>query len=209
MSIDARVATWFHNRSATTAAKQVFVIDAFCRRSTRAVPRNSCFAVLPWMVYASGDDRGGHHGEDETSVTRAISSGRVPCSMKTRARRCVTLTVGVRGNDDHQNGQVERRREHTGVGENVATLPWTADLPGVAGHPAAGGNAERTHVEHGVAIIGMNLDVARAIGRDFGQDAIFCWTRAHWQIVACDSAAVVHRRWSIISTGDQTTAFCP
>jgi hypothetical protein len=52
---------------------------------------------------------------------------------------------------------------------------------------AAGGDPGWTHTEAGFALIGVDEDYAKALGRDFGQDAIFEWTPTELSVLACDS----------------------
>ncbi|MEU9240340.1 DUF3293 domain-containing protein [Streptomyces sp. NPDC048385] len=59
-------------------------------------------------------------------------------------------------------------------------LPWW---------PAVGGDPAGTHAEISAAVVGMNDAQARALGRRFGQDAVFAWSPASWRLLACAEAA--------------------
>jgi hypothetical protein len=63
---------------------------------------------------------------------------------------------------------------------------------------AAGGNLEWTHVEPSFAVIGMSEQDARALGRDFGQDAIFGWSPTTMTVLSCDTCKVHTTGWGIL-----------
>ena len=65
-------------------------------------------------------------------------------------------------------------------------------------YPAAGGDQGWAHVEESVAVIGMDVDVARGIGRDFGQDAIFVWTADALTVKSCATDATTRAGWRIL-----------
>lgn len=50
---------------------------------------------------------------------------------------------------------------------------------------AAGGDPGWTHTEAGFALVGVDKAYAKALGRDFGQEAIFEWTPAELSVLAC------------------------
>lgn len=50
----------------------------------------------------------------------------------------------------------------------------------------AGGDLGWTHTEASFALIGVDEAYAKALGRDFGQDAIFEWTSTELSVLACD-----------------------
>lgn len=64
--------------------------------------------------------------------------------------------------------------------------------------PAAGGNLEWTHVEPSLAVIGMSQEDARALGREFGQDAIFGWSPTTLTVLSCDTDKVHHTGWDVL-----------
>jgi len=51
---------------------------------------------------------------------------------------------------------------------------------------AAGGDPDWTRTEASFALIGVDEAYAKALGRDFGQDAIFEWTPTGLSVLACD-----------------------
>jgi hypothetical protein len=51
---------------------------------------------------------------------------------------------------------------------------------------ASGGDASGTHVEQGVAIIGISEAEALALGRKFKQEAVYAWARQTWGVIGCD-----------------------
>ncbi|MFE7391821.1 DUF3293 domain-containing protein [Streptomyces sp. NPDC057582] len=55
--------------------------------------------------------------------------------------------------------------------------------------PAVGGDWAGTHAEISAAVIGMDDAQARALGRRFGQDAVFAWSSASWRLLACADTA--------------------
>ena len=60
---------------------------------------------------------------------------------------------------------------------------------------AAGGDRSWTHVEASVAILGMPEARARALGQQFGQDAIFAWTPTAWTVLSCDDNTRATQGW--------------
>lgn len=52
---------------------------------------------------------------------------------------------------------------------------------------ATGGDPGWTHTEAGFALVGVTEAYARALGRAFGQEAIFEWTPTELSVLACDS----------------------
>ncbi|MET7971607.1 DUF3293 domain-containing protein [Streptomyces mirabilis] len=62
-------------------------------------------------------------------------------------------------------------------------------LRGLQWWPAVGGDPVGTHAEISAAVVGMDDAQARALGRRFGQDAVFAWSPASWRLLACADAA--------------------
>lgn len=60
---------------------------------------------------------------------------------------------------------------------------------------AAGGDPGWTHSEASFALIGVDEAYAKALGRDFDQDAIFEWTPTELSVVACDGARRSSAGW--------------
>ncbi|MFD7686327.1 DUF3293 domain-containing protein [Streptomyces sp. NPDC059781] len=67
---------------------------------------------------------------------------------------------------------------------------------GLTSWPAVGGDVCGTHREESVAVVGLSDAAACALGRRFGQDAIFAWTPGAWRVLACESGAVAVSGWA-------------
>jgi Protein of unknown function (DUF3293) len=65
---------------------------------------------------------------------------------------------------------------------------------------ADGGDPGWTRTEAGFALIGVDEAYAKALGRDFGQDAIFEWTPTELSVLACDGERRSSAGW--IMTAD-------
>lgn len=62
---------------------------------------------------------------------------------------------------------------------------------------AAGGDVEWTHVEQGFAVIAMTDEEALALGRDFGQEAIYGWSPSTLTVLSCDTAKIHMTGWDV------------
>ncbi|MET7763203.1 DUF3293 domain-containing protein [Streptomyces sp. NPDC005393] len=51
--------------------------------------------------------------------------------------------------------------------------------------PAVGGDAEGQHTEDSAAVVGLSDHEAHALGRQFGQDAVFAWSATAWRLLCC------------------------
>ena len=69
--------------------------------------------------------------------------------------------------------------------------------------PASGGDPSWTHVEPGVALIGVDQADAIALGAEFGQEAIFALTRTERRVVGCADKRVTATGWSIEREADE------
>jgi Protein of unknown function (DUF3293) len=78
-----------------------------------------------------------------------------------------------------------------------ARLESFVRLRGLTWWPADGGDASWTHVEAGVALIGIAEADAIALGAEFKQDTIFAFSTANRRIVSCTDARVETTGWSI------------
>ncbi|WTB82228.1 DUF3293 domain-containing protein [Streptomyces cellulosae] len=67
---------------------------------------------------------------------------------------------------------------------------------GLTWWPAVGGDVSGTHQEESVAVAGLSDAAARALGRRFGQDAVFAWTPDAWRVLACENGAVAVSGWA-------------
>jgi len=68
-----------------------------------------------------------------------------------------------------------------------AALVRRLEADHVTCYEACGGDPDWTHTEAGFALVGVDEAYARALGREFGQDAIFEWTPTALSVLACDS----------------------
>jgi hypothetical protein len=62
---------------------------------------------------------------------------------------------------------------------------------------AVGEDPGSGHREEGVAVLGVAVNEARAVGARFGQEAIFVWTRDQWAIVSCASERRQALGWTV------------
>ncbi|MEU5594944.1 DUF3293 domain-containing protein [Streptomyces sp. NPDC020298] len=68
--------------------------------------------------------------------------------------------------------------------------------------PAVGGDADSRHTEVSAAIVGLSDHQARALGRQFGQDAVFAWSTTTWRLLSCSGPEeVLTRGWQSSRTG--------
>ncbi|MEV5332734.1 DUF3293 domain-containing protein [Streptomyces werraensis] len=74
-----------------------------------------------------------------------------------------------------------------------ACLPDTAVAQPIG---QVGGDVSGTHQEESVAVAGLSDAAARALGRRFGQDALFAWTPDASRVLACDNGAVAASGWA-------------
>lgn len=68
---------------------------------------------------------------------------------------------------------------------------------GLTWWPADGGDPTWTHVEAGVALVGIAEADAIALGAEFKQDAIFAFSTANRRVVSCTDARVETTGWSV------------
>ncbi|MEV6741439.1 DUF3293 domain-containing protein [Streptomyces sp. NPDC051104] len=62
-------------------------------------------------------------------------------------------------------------------------------LRGLRWWPAVGGDLADMHAEISAAVVGLDDAEARALGRSYGQDAVFAWSPTSWRLLACADAA--------------------
>jgi hypothetical protein len=67
---------------------------------------------------------------------------------------------------------------------------------GLTWWPADGGDPYWTHVEAGVALVGIAEADAIALGAEFKQEAIFAFSTANRRVVSCTDARVETTGWS-------------
>ena len=78
-------------------------------------------------------------------------------------------------------------RPERGNRQAHAALIRRLEADQVTSWEAAGGDPGWTHTEASFALVGVDQAYAKALGRDFGQDAIFEWTPTELCVLACDS----------------------
>lgn len=88
---------------------------------------------------------------------------------------------------------------------DAANAARHAELLAVCGHaaptPSWGGAPDGRHLEEGVFVSGLDDDAATAIGRRFGQDAIYAVLPGERLLLPCDGSAPA-RRQSVRATRD-------
>jgi hypothetical protein len=62
-------------------------------------------------------------------------------------------------------------------------------------YPAAGGDRAWEHVEPSLAVVGLDREQACALGREFGQDAIFEWSPEVLAVLSCTDARAHYTGW--------------
>ena len=76
-------------------------------------------------------------------------------------------------------------------------------------YPAAGGDRAWEHVEPSLAVLGLDRDQACALGREFGQDAIFEWSPTGLAVLSCSDARVHYTGWATSPVEDTSAAQRP
>lgn len=67
----------------------------------------------------------------------------------------------------------------------VRTSLLQVALDGCLTYQAVGASADGRHAEDSLAVAGLTDEHARALGRRFGQVAVFAWSGATWSVLAC------------------------
>ena len=83
-----------------------------------------------------------------------------------------------------------------GVHDGVERVPGAAK-PDLTVWPATGGAIDESHTEESFAIVGLSDDEARALGREFEQEAVFAWRESEYVVLACDDDEVMRRGWQV------------
>jgi hypothetical protein len=78
-----------------------------------------------------------------------------------------------------------------------ASLIRRLDADHVTYWEAAGGDPAWTHSEASFALAGVDEAYAKALGREFGQDAIFEWTPSELSVLACDGERRFSAGWTM------------
>lgn len=93
-------------------------------------------------------------------------------------------TVHVVTAHNPRGARASRRHNHRAHQELLGLLRRR----GLSWWPAVGGDPEGRHTEASAAVVGLSDDEARALGREFGQDAVFAWSAPAWRLLACFGA---------------------
>ncbi|ORV09808.1 DUF3293 domain-containing protein [Mycobacterium celatum] len=83
-------------------------------------------------------------------------------------------------------------------GENIArmaVLDRELRDVGLQALPAVGASLDGRHREDSRAVFGLDDGQARALGRRFGQVAVFAWRGTDWSLLACAADRQTHRGW--------------
>ena len=98
------------------------------------------------------------------------------------------------------NPDSEVRPEEINRAANEA-LVADLDRRGLRHWPATGRDPEVLHHEDGVAVTGMTEAEGIALGRRFGQAAVFVWTPEAWEVVSCTDARRHVHGWCLVGDG--------
>ena len=141
-----------------------------------------------FRAYAASHIRIAHPTAGELRIA-PDASGRVDGVFP--EHRSVTIHVVTA----HNPGRHLPDDENTGRHEQLGA--WLAARPLLAVWPAAGGDAVWKHTEASFAIVGLSDTEARALGREFDQEAVFAWRAGSLDVLACDSDESVSSGWSV------------
>ena len=75
--------------------------------------------------------------------------------------------------------------------------------------PAVGWDPASAHREESVAVSGLTEGPARALGRRYGQEALYLWTRRAWEIVACGDGRRARLGWSLEEPAEPVSRSLP
>lgn len=70
---------------------------------------------------------------------------------------------------------------------------------GLTWWPASGGDPRGTHTERSAAVLGLDDQSARALGRRYGQDAVFAWDARSRRLLACSLGTMTVCGWRATS----------
>ena len=87
-------------------------------------------------------------------------------------------------------------------GARQRTLALELGTRGLPWWPATGGDLGSGHREEGAAVPGLSEEDGRALGRRYGQAAVYVWTPDAWEVVACDGDHRVTLGWRLTGAPD-------
>ena len=91
---------------------------------------------------------------------------------------------------------MNRARHHLLVAE--------LDRRGLVHWPATGRDPDTPHHEEGVAVAGVSESDGLALGRSYGQAAVYVWTPGSWEVVSCTDDRRHHHGWEIVGRAGPT-----
>ncbi|MFS4091597.1 DUF3293 domain-containing protein [Streptomyces sp. AF1A] len=118
-----------------------------------------------------------------TPAPRGVTVGSVPAP----------LGEGIHVVTAHNpGGRLASRVENDGAHQDLLGRPRRR---GLRWWPAVGGDMEGRHTEESAAIVGLSDHEACALGRHFGQDAVFARSAATWRLLSCFEAEEARCGW--------------
>jgi hypothetical protein len=87
-------------------------------------------------------------------------------------------------------GDAENRRRQDALEAELAGLGLTVVR-------AVASAEDGTHAEDSVAVVGWDDAAALALARRYGQDALFRWSPAAWEVVPCDGGPSLRSGWTV------------
>jgi len=85
----------------------------------------------------------------------------------------------------------------------LAVLDLELQTAGIGSIPAVGSSFDGKHQECSRAVFGLSNSEACALGRRFGQVAIFAWHGPRWSLLACASDRREDRGWIWVDDAEQ------
>lgn len=80
---------------------------------------------------------------------------------------------------------------------HVRMVRAVVSTPAVHVWRAVGGDPKWEHTEECVALVGLDDEQARALGRSFEQEAIWSWTSSVLRLVECESGSITELGWRV------------
>jgi hypothetical protein len=87
-------------------------------------------------------------------------------------------------------GDAENRRRQAALEAELGAAGLTV-VRAVASAP------DGTHAEESAAVVGWDDAAALALARRYGQDALFRWSPAAWEVVPCDGGPPLRAGWTV------------
>jgi hypothetical protein len=87
-------------------------------------------------------------------------------------------------------GDAENRRRQEALEDELAAAGLTVVR-------AVASAEDGTHAEESAAVVGWDDAAALALARRYGQDAVFRWSPAAWEVVPCDGGPPLRTGWTV------------